>query len=268
MASTLDPVQAAEPITPWVGGKRLLAKRIIARLEQIPHKCYGEPFVGLGGVFLRRAKRPPSEIINDINGDIVNLFRVAREHADELARQFDLVLASRADFVRLIETPPDVLTDVQRAARFVYLQRLSFGGHPASTPGDYGTSAPYYPARLTSDRVKRLIAAAHARLQRVHVECLDWFKFVDRYDKPFTLFYIDPPYYGHERDYGRGLFSRDDFARMADQLAGIQGRFILSLNDRPEVRELFGAFNFEAVTTSYTANAKSARKAAELLISN
>ena len=71
------------------------------------------------------------------------------------------------------------------------------------------------------------------------MECLAWATFIRRYDKPFALFYIDPPYWGHETDYGKGLFEREDFGRMAELLSGLKGRFILSLNGGPEVRELF-----------------------------
>ena len=95
-----------------------------------------------------------------------------------------------------------------------------------------------------------LIRAAHGRLQGVHIECLDWAAFIPRYDRPFTLFYIDPPYWGHEADYGRGLFARGDFARLAEVLRGIKGRFILSLNDHPEVRRLFAWAELEAVRTA------------------
>ena len=84
VTSNLEPVDPAEPLVPWVGGKRLLAKRIAARIETVPHDCYAEPFVGMGGVFLRRPRRPRTEIVNDINGEIVNLFRIVREHPGEL----------------------------------------------------------------------------------------------------------------------------------------------------------------------------------------
>ena len=264
----LSPTGPAEPLAPWFGGKRWLAARIIARIEAIPHRCYAEPFVGMGGVFLRRARRPKSEIVNDANGEIVNLFRITREHPGELARQFEWTLASRAEFRRLLSLPPDALTDIQRAARFAYLQRLSFGGKPATTvsPGQMGPSVTR-PARLSAARMRRLITAAHRRLEGVHIEQLDWAAFVRRYDRPQTLFYLDPPYLGHETDYGEGLFSRDDFERMAALLAGIEGRFILSLNDAPEVRELFKDFPMEAVETRYTSNIKNTRRAGELLIS-
>lgn len=263
----LQDVAPATPIAPWFGGKRNLAKRIIAHIEATPHTCYAEPFVGMGGVFLRRRKRPVSEIVNDINGDVVNLFRVAREHPDELKRQFDLVLSSRTEFRRFLETPPDVLTDVQRAARFVYVQRLTFGGRPPAkaNPGDYAPS-PQRASLLTGERMRKLIVGAHGRLVGVHVECLNWADFIRRYDRPFTLFYIDPPYWGHETDYGKGLFARDDFARMAETLRSLKGRFILSINNRPEVRATFAGFAFEEVRTTYTANARAVKAVTELLI--
>ena len=267
---TLEETAAAEPIAPWFGGKKHLARAIIGRIEAIPHTCYAEPFVGVGGVFLRRRLKPKSEVINDRNSEIVNLFRACREHPGELARQFRWVLSSREEFRRLLGVEPETLTDIQRAARFAYLQRLSFGGKPAqdATPGQMGSSAPHHPARLRADRMQRLIAAAHERLQGVQVECLDWAAFIRRYDRPWTLFYIDPPYWGHENDYGKGIFTRGDFRAMAELLSNIEGRFILSLNDRPQVRQLFGKFEIETVRTSYSANARATRRVNELLIGN
>ena len=258
----------AEPLAPWLGGKKYLARRIIELIEAIPHTCYAEPFVGMGGILLRKATRAKSEILNDLNGDIVNLFRALREHPVELARQFELALASRAEFARLLAVPPETMTDIQRAARWAYLQRLSFGGKPAhlATPGQIAPST-QHPARLTAARMRRLIGAAHERLQGVHIECLDWAVFIARYDRPRTLFYLDPPYLGHEADYGKGMFSVEDFARMAELLRGIEGRFILSLNDTPEVRATFEGFEIEEVETRYSVNAKATRPAREVLIS-
>ena len=210
----------------------------------------------------------PGEIIRLTTGEIVNLFRITREHPGELARQFEWTLSSRHEFRRLLSLPPEALTDIQRAARFAYLQRLSFGGKPATTvsAGQMGPSVTR-PARLSAARMRRLIAAAHRRLEGVHIEQLDWAAFVRRYDRAQTLFYLDSPYFGHEDDYGKGLFARVGLERMAALLSGIEGRFILSLGDRPEVRELFKDFPMEAVETRYTSNIKSARRGGELLIS-
>ena len=72
---------------------------------------------------------------------------------------------------------------------------------------------------------------------------------IARYDTAGTLFYLDPPYWGGEGDYGPGVFSVADFHRLAEQLAGIKGQFILSLNDTPPVRRIFAAFSMEEVDT-------------------
>jgi DNA adenine methylase len=89
-----------------------------------------------------------------------------------------------------------------------------------------------------------------------------------RYDRTDTLFYLDPPYWGCEDDYGKALFVRDDFDRLEGVLKGIQGRFILSLNDVQEVRELFSAYHIEAVRTRYSINGGKQKQVGEVLISN
>ncbi|MCP4935218.1 MAG: DNA adenine methylase, partial [bacterium] len=99
------------------------------------------------------------------------------------------------------------------------------------------------------------------------IENLDWLAFINRYDKTGTLFYIDPPYWGNENDYGKGMFSRDQFELMATRLARIKGRFLLSLNDRPEVREVFKGFQFEEVKLTYSVAGGKGKAAREVIIS-
>jgi DNA adenine methylase len=70
---------------------------------------------------------------------------------------------------------------------------------------------------------------------------------ITRYNRPGTLFYLDPPYYGCEDYYGKNMFSREDFEKMAVQLGSIKGRFILSINDHPEIRRVFASFNIEEI---------------------
>ncbi len=142
-----------------------------------------------------------------------------------------------------------------------YVAASCGSGEPThlATPGQTGPST-HHPARLTAARMRRLIGAAHERLQGVHIECLDWDVFVRRYDRPRTLFYLDPPYLGHEADYGKEMFSADDFARMAELLRGIEGRFILLLNDTPEMRETFTGFEIEEVETRYSVNVEATRR--------
>lgn len=116
------------PLAPYLGGKFRLSKRIVAKIEQIPHKIYAEPFVGMGGILLRRTKIPKAEVINDINGDLVNLYRIVQRYPEELCRSIKFRLTARQEFERLRKIPPETLTDIERATRFLYLQSVAFGG--------------------------------------------------------------------------------------------------------------------------------------------
>ncbi|MYH91062.1 MAG: DNA adenine methylase [Gammaproteobacteria bacterium] len=248
-----------------MGGKQKLALHIAGKIDGIQHKCYAEPFCGMASVFFRRERRPSSELLNDINGDVVNLFRVVKEHQDEFLRLLDWMLASRKDYDRLVDTPPETMTDIQRAARFLYMQNMKFGGKVFGNTGiNFG---PHSMHPFRRDRMAEKVRAGHERLQGVTIENLHWDQFIERYDRSFTLFYIDPPYWGHTKDYGKGLFSEEDIRRMAELLRSIKGRFILSLNDREEVRDVFSGFRIEGIMARWSLNPKRER-VGEVLISN
>lgn len=249
MTEPLSPVDPISPVAPWLGGKRNLARRICATLDQIPHTTYAEPFVGMGGIFLRRTSRPRAEVINDRSRDVANLFRILQRHYVAFLDTVRFQLTTRAEFERLVRVDPETLTDLERAARFLYLQRTAFGGKVAGRT--FGVER-RRPGRFNLSTLEPMLEDLHSRLAGVVIECLDWPEFIRRYDGAGTLFYLDPPYWGHETDYGKGLFSRADFQRLADTLAAIQGRFVLSINDRAEVRQTFAAFDLTPVATTYS----------------
>lgn len=257
------PVQPARPIAPYIGGKRNLARRLCALIEATPHDIYAEAFVGGGGVFFRRQRRPRAEIINDWSYDVANLFRCMRAHPGALCDLVALQLHCRADFDLALKQDPTQLTDLQRAARFVVLQKMAFGG--LVTRRTFGM-AKDRPSRFRASEVSQDLLAAARRLEAVSIEQLPWAEFIARYDRAGVLFYLDPPYFGCEDDYGPGMFDQAEFAAMADQLAGIKGRFILSLNDRPQVREIFARFSIEAVGTHYGVAGRGAQPAREVII--
>lgn len=262
-ATTHFAVAPVRPIAPYIGGKRNLARRITGLIEATPHTAYIEPFVGMGGIFFRRRSRPTCEVINDFSGDVANLFRCMRAHPGALVDLIALQLTSRADWNREMRVEPASLTDLQRAARFVFLQKVAFGGKVSGR--DFGMSK-NRPARFRSSEVGEDLLAAGRRLEAVTIEQLTWSELITRYDQDGALFYLDPPYFGCEDDYGPGMFGREEFGAMAEQLAGIKGRFILSLNDRPGVREIFARFSIEAVETHYGLAGKGARPAGEVII--
>ena len=142
----------------------------------------------MGGVFFRRSARPKLEVINDVNRDVVTLFRILQRHYQQLLDVLKFQLYSRADFDRLRATPAEQLTDLERAARFLYLQKTGFGGMSRTFGIDF--SRP----RWSLSKLEPMLEAVHERLEDVLIECLDFGICIQLYDSsPGTLFYCDSP---------------------------------------------------------------------------
>lgn len=249
------------PIIPWPGGKRRLAKHILPIIDSQPHHCYVEPFAG-GAAILFMREPAPVEVINDLNGELVRLYRCVRHHLDELVRQFRWALVSREMFKWAQSERPETLTDIQRAARFFYMQKLAFGAKVSSpTFGTATTSGP----RLNLLRIEEDLSAAHLRLARVTIEHLPWDECIARYDRPETLFYLDPPYW-QTTGYGVG-FDLHQHHALAAAMASIEGRAILSINDHPTMRQVYGAFRARRLKTTYKIGGnRKPKQASELLL--
>jgi DNA adenine methylase len=266
MTSSSEAVSPVSPAAGYIGGKRNLAGRLVPIIDALDADGYAEPFVGMGGIFLRRRVRARTEYINDISGDVANFFRVLQEHYAYFIDTLRFRIASRAEFERLKALPADRLTDLQRAARFLYLQRLAFGG---KVEGRHFGVDRSQGARFNVTKLEPMLADIHERLAGVVIEQLGYAEFIARYDHAGMLFFLDPPYWDCETDYGQDVFSRADFDALAEQLAGIRGRFILTINDTPGARAVFGRFQTVAVPTTYSVGGGSkAKKVTELLVSN
>ena len=244
----------------YIGGKNRIANDIIKIFPK--HTTYVEPFAG-GAQVLFHKEPSRAEVLNDLNQEIVNFFRVCQLHHEEFLRYMRFILVSRQWFALFEAQTPASLTDIQRAARFFYLQKNAYAGlinHPRYA---YSVESPrsWNPANLP-----KLIEDAHQRLARVQIECLPYETILSRFDRPTTLFYLDPPYWG--RNLYKFNFSAADFKALEERLRAIQGNFVLSLNDVPEVREIFGRFHFREIEISYTAQQKAGKRYRELLIKN
>ena len=254
-------IRPRSPIS-WVGGKSKLTQTIIPLIPA--HHCYVEVFAGAAWVLFRK---PPSkvEVINDINGELVNMYKVIRHHHEAFIRAFDHVLVSRDQFREFMDTPVAVLTDIQRAVRFFYTLRTSYA---AKVVGQTFTSGSERASRLNFDTLSQDIEEAHNRLKRVWVENRPFEVLIPQMDKPNTFFYIDPPYWDCEDVYGKGLFGKDDFVVLRDLCAAMKGKFIMSINDVPQIRELFADFCIREVKTQYSVNRNKVSDVTELLIAN
>ncbi len=222
----------------WVGGKSRLRKPIIDLLPV--HSCYLEPFAGAAWVLFGK---PPSdvEILNDVDQDLVNFFRVVKEKPEELIESFEWELVSRAEFERLAALEPTQLTDVQRAHRFYYLIMAGWGGELNYPRFQTSISDGGHGNRLIGalKTLRQRLQPIHDRLRTVIIENLDWQACIDRYDRPGTVMYIDPPYPGNKCNYAHNMRDWADHQRLAERLENTRCKWILSSYDMPEIRNLF-----------------------------
>jgi DNA adenine methylase len=244
----------------YIGGKNRIAKQIIALFPK--HITYVEAFAGGAQVFFR--KEPSAvEVLNDLDGEIVNFFRICQLHHEELLRYLKFCLVSRRWFALFEAQDPAGLTDVQRAARFFYLQKNDFGGLIVNRNYHYCIARP---PNFNPGSLPELIENTHKRLKRVQIENLPYAEILKRYDRPKTLFYLDPPYW--DRKLYRFNFAAQDFVKLEEDLHRLRGRFILSLNDVPEVRKLFRRFFLCELELHYTVQQQAGKRYRELLIAN
>jgi len=244
----------------YIGGKNRLARTIIKLFPE--HTTYVEAFAGGAQVFFH--KQPSKvEILNDLDGEVINFLRVCQWHHEELVRTLRYHVPSRQWFDLLKRTDPVTLTDVQKAARFLFLQKNCFAGLVTKQHYHYGVvQRPNYNPKLLPE----VIAQAHERLQLVQLESLPYDQILKRYDRESTLFYLDPPYWGPKLY--KFNFADADFAAMAEQLQRLKGRFILSLNDCPQARATFATFRIHSAELAYTAQVRAGKVYKELLITN
>lgn len=252
----------SNPIIPWLGGKRRLADKLIPLFPQ--HECYVEPFCGGAALYFLRPVAAPTEVINDINGDLVNLYRVVQHHLEEFVRQFKWAISSRQVFKWQQMTDARTLTDIQRAARFYYLQQHAFGGKVSGQ--SFGTATTGSPINLC--RIEEALSAAHMRLSGTYVENLPWHECMRKYDRAHTFFYCDPPYWETE---GYGVdFPFDQYVLMAEFMRQAKGKVMVSINDHPAIREAFAGHHMMGLDIKYSVSntAGPADSSKELVITN
>ena len=227
---------APHPVISWTGGKRRLLKHLLPLIPE--HTTYCEVFGG--GLALFCAKAPsPAEIINDINGDLVSFYRCCKYHLDPLLDELDLVLNSRRDFEDYCAQPG--LTDIQRAARWMIRNKLSFAGH-----GRNYAIARTQPLGSRSQRMVAIRALSH-RLDRTNIECRSWEKILDTYDSPAAFFFCDPPYLDDGGDCYDG-WSREELARFCARLKTLKARWLFTFQDCREVRQHMAGHRIKAIT--------------------
>jgi DNA adenine methylase len=251
----------------WVGGKRLLRKVIVPLIPK--HNTYCEPFGGAAWILFGKSedhkvwqvskKHKYREVLNDINGELINFWRHVKYHPDAFKTEVEQFMASRELFTEFLNMKPR--TDFERAMVFYYKLACSFGslsktfavrGHRSMLPIRNG------------DKLQQ----AADRLKDVVIEKLSFDAVINKYDNPRSFFYIDPPYYEHENLYERDLADCfDEHEELNQLLKSIKGKWLLSYNDHPYIRKLYKDFLIENVETLYSLSGASKPKT-EIIIRN
>lgn len=276
-------------------GNKTSILHILYAVFPLKYGKFIDVFGGSGSVLLGNPKPPSFEVYNDFDKNLVNLFRCMKERTMATIREIGFCnLNSREDFIAIkkffdneefpksylseelllteIMFPPLEATelkelrtqittdyDVRRAAMFLKLLRYSY-----SSSGKSFASQPFDIRKLFG-----LISQLQHRMANVIVENQDFETLIKHYDRPDSFFYADPPYFSTEDMYAVG-FGWDDHVRLRDTLKNIKGKFLLSYNDCPEIRELykdFSIFDFSR-THSMAQRYEAGKKFGELLIGN
>lgn len=220
----------------WVGGKRNLRKLLVSIMPN--HFQYVEVFGGAAWVLLGKQKSK-LEILNDINGDLINFYKVIqdKDKCDLLINKLNYLPKSRELFNDFKIEMESETNEVNKATMFYYLLKLTFGGdliNPRYTIPNDGRK------NINYDKIPEEFWALHERLKDVYIENKNFEYIITKYDRKDgkVLFYLDPPYldtFGYQSK----KFTYEDYRKMKELLNNIKGQFIITCNDKPELRELF-----------------------------
>lgn len=250
-----------QPAFAHPGGKRRLLKHILPHIP--PHKVYVEPFCGAAAVLLAKATSS-LEVINDIDGAMINFYNYSVHHREALLAELGKHLPqSSANFATLLRNPG--VTDLQRAARWFILKVCSFGAQGETWGRDRRSFHGYDPARHNE-----LINRLGDRLRRVIVESRDWLDVVNFYDSPETFFFFDPPYVNCT-DTAYAAFTAEEMSAARERLDTMSGAWLLTCDDSAACRSIFAGLPALRMSIKYALGSRSAtggeaKESGELLI--
>ena len=245
----------------WVGGKWELRPQIAKFIPQ-DIKQYIEPFGGAAWVLFFKERWARYEVYNDINNNLSNLFTIIKYHNDALCQELETMIPNEALFIKLRDDYKP-MTDIQKAARFLYLLQFSFSSQQSYFAASNKTHV------TSMESMQNKIKAMSKRLANVLIINRDYSHVINKYDTDGTFFYLDPPYYNYDKGL-HSIYAEIEHSHLCNMLKNLKSRFLLSYNDDPFIRELYKDFHILPITKIHKfANTKGIpKKYNELLIAN
>jgi len=231
------------PAFSYYGGKQRMIPNLLPLIPK--HTVYVEPFAGGGALFFAKPKprvssaKHYSEVLNDIDGRIVNFFAMLRDRPDELIRACALTPYSRREHQQADDNPD--LDPIERARRWYVDIEQSFSNRSRA---GWSTSVLVNHTYIFDNGIKDLEACAK-RIKNAYIECDDAIKVIERWDSPQTFFYCDPPYPGANQGHYKG-YTAADLTRLIDDLDRCEGSFLLSNYDQEDIPAHWERFEFAA----------------------
>jgi DNA adenine methylase len=254
----------------WTGGKFYSAPQIVEALP--PASAYGtyvEPFGGAAHVLLRKPRGTHLEVFNDLNSDLINFWMTARDHPQAVQARVDSLPYSRRlyeDYQASLEQC-DPMDKIERAARWFYVHRSTFGTAPDHRKG-WGYSVTNGHNRAHSLRsATALLSLVAERMRYVQIECQDFASLIKVYERSRTLFYVDPPYVGCEDYYavnGLPLFTEEQHRELSALLNATPALVALSYYEHPLVDELYPSSRWRRITWTQPKAVEKTRKQRQL----
>lgn len=213
------------------GSKWLLAPWIIRNMP--PHRCYVEPFGGSAAVLMHKSP-VMTEVYNDLNKEVFNVFKAIRDSPDQLSVLLKLTLYSREELLEAYTHSDD---SVESARRFLVKSQLAISTTSVNELTGFRAhinSRDYASQSSTWSKLPDVVWKVRERFNKVIIENIDAFTLFDRYDLPKTLWYLDPPYLAKSRTSAsnrRGYkcdLSDEDHIRLLDRIKSLKGKVMLS----------------------------------------
>ncbi len=255
-------------IVKWAGGK----SQLLSQFDKFfPEKIdyYIEPFLGSGAVFfyVKRKFNPKKIVLSDINKELINAFVIVRDKVDALieALKKHKEQHSKEYYYKIRDLDPNTLTDVEKAGRFIYLNKTCFNGlYRVNSKGKFNVPIGSYknPGILKED----VLREANKLLQGVDIKVMSFEKVIEFATKG-AFIYFDPPYYPLKTSsftsYTKDVFLEEEQKKLAElfkKLDKLGCKLMLSNSDHPFIRDLYKEFKQERVHAKRLINCDSTKR--------